>query len=435
MLTDRNTELTLLGAMISDRRTHNLVSELSESDFAEPETREIYRVIVRMVAAKEPINLAIMDAETGGALTNTLLEAIQLAPTAVFAPYHAQAIKEASVRRQVSDLASGLYRDMGDHTVDLSACLEHTKKRLSELNAGKRQDWVEAPELADATFAWLESLSRGEVKPVQSGIVDLDRLIGGFFPGELTIIGAKPGTGKTVMGMLVAINAAKSGFKVGVLNIEMLNTQYGTRIISNLGQVDATKLRMGRFDAEDWESILRATRELSKLSASFLFSTRHIEDLVSAIHDKALDLLVVDYMQLVRTKQAFESERLRMGHISWALKELAVDKRIPIIAMSQLRRPDAGSSDKMPTMRDLRESGNLEADADGIILLHEPSSERDPYVYRDDKGSLEAWQKKGLRYICVKVEKQRQGAVGTVPVLFDARHMRYLGIERKGGPA
>lgn len=426
---NRNAELIVIGTLMTDPRALKVLTDLSPQDFTDPELRAVFKAITDLTTQNKPVSLPILDDVTKGSLTDTLLDASTQATSPVLMPHHVEAIREAAVRRQVSDMAVSLHRDMSDRAIDLPACLESVRSKLGGMSTS-RHEWISAQELATDTSAWLESLSKGEVKPVASGIPDIDNLIGGFYPGELTVVGAKPGTGKTVFGMLVGLHSALKGLKVGILNLEMLSTQYGSRIVSNLGLVDAMKLRKGTFDEDDKANIAGAIKTLSSLPATFMFNTRHIEDLVGAVKNTDLDLLVVDYLQLVRTKQAFESERLRMAHISWALKELAVDMRIPIIAMSQLRRPDAGSTDKMPSMRDLRESGNLEADADGIILLHEPVSDKDPYVYKDDRPHIEAWKKQGYRYICLKVEKQRQGAVGTIPVLFDARHMRYVGIER-----
>lgn len=420
---NREAELAVIGAIMNGGRV-----DISPDDIGSPDLRSLYKVMAGMRDAKKKIDLVTLNDETGDTMTDTIIEAMRCG-TPSMGQYYANIVKEYAVRRFLADWSGQLNRDVSDRSTDVQACLENAKQKLTSLSLTKGQ-WITASELSSATMAYLEKLSTGTIRPIGSGISDIDKLIGGFYPGELTVIGAKPGAGKTVFGMVMALDAAKKGKRVGILNLEMLDTQYGARIVSNLGGVDAMKLRKGNLDPDDWEQVLQAIKELSKLPAAFLFNARYIEELVSAVRQVDLDVLVVDYLQLVRTRQNLESERLRMAHISWALKELAVDKRIPVIAMSQLRRPDPSADNKMPSMRDLRESGNLEADADGIILLHEPADERDPYVYRDDKQHLENWKKNGLRYICMKVEKQRQGAVGTVPVLFDANKMRYVGIER-----
>lgn len=422
---NRDAELSVVGSLMKGYTT-----TLTEDDFTDKDLRTAYKAIQRLKDSGKPADLVTLDKETGNVITVLLIEA-QGAGIPGLLRHHEGIIRECSVRRRASEIAREIYKAMGERFNDPDTVIESAKQQLDDLNAGLRHEWTSAEELANSTVAWLEKLSKGEIVPVNSGLKSLDRLIGGFFPGELTIVGAKPGTGKTVFGMTLALDAAKRGKRVGVMNLEMLDSQYGTRIFSNLAQVDSMNLRTGNISAEDWRLLTSCAQVLKHLPASFMFSTRYIEDLRNAVKDKDLDLLVVDYMQLMRTRQNFESERLRMGYVSWALKELAIEMRIPVVVMSQLRRPDASAADKMPSMRDLRESGNLEADADGIILLHEPASTKDPYVHNDDKQAFEDWKKQGLRYIAMKVEKQRQGNVGTIAALFDGAHMRYREILRQ----
>lgn len=425
ILSNPEAEMSVIGAMMQ-----GAACDLTADDFTDKDLRAVFKAIQRQRADKAPTDMVTLNSATSGAYTQTLIQALRAAAPSL-AQHHASLVRECSVRRRASDIARALYNDMNQRLSDPDSTIESTRKKLLDLMGGQRQEWTSAEDLAKATYTWLEQLSKGEIKPVGTGINDLDALIGGFYPGELTIIGAKPGTGKTVFGMVMALEAARKGRKVGVMNLEMLDAQYGSRIFSNLGQVNAMSLRKGAISQEEWQQIAQAAGELTKLPAAFLFNSRYLEDLIAAVRTKELDLLVVDYMQLVQTRQKFESERLRMGHISWALKELAIEMRIPVVAMSQLRRPDVGAADKMPSMRDLRESGNLEADADGIILLHQPESVKDNYVYPPDRENFEIWKKKGLRYIAMKVEKQRQGSVGVVSVLFEGARMRYLEIERR----
>ena len=425
VLANRNAEIAVIGALLRGAQC-DLVAE----DFTDHQLRAVFTAIENQRLDSKPVDLVSIDTATGNQYTDLLIEAGgQGIPSLV--QHHARMVRECSTRRRAGDLARDLYKAITQPFSEPDAVIEDTRRKLLDLMGGERQEWTSAAELAKATHTWLEALSKGEVQPVGTGIRTLDGLIGGLYPGELTIVGAKPGVGKTVFGMVAALEAAKLGKRVGVMNLEMLDSQYGTRIIANLGGVNAMNLRKGTISQEEWADINQAMATLSKMPAAFMFKSRYIEDLRAAVRNRELDLLIVDYMQLMRTRQNFESERLRMGHVSWALKELAIENRIPVVVMSQLRRPDANSVDKMPTMRDLRETGNIEADADGIILLHEPASTKDPYVYQDDKQGFETWKKQGLRYIAMKVEKQRQGQIGTVSVLFDGAQMRYREIVRK----
>ena len=423
----KDAELAVIGALIQDERAYAYTSPLTAKDFTVPELRAVFDKLNELHNIGKKTDMITLCSELPG-LETVLMDSMRYYTTTVLTPSHVDIIREASTRRKASELAINLHRNMGDNSVDMMAYLSDFNRKISELGAVK-SDWETCSDVFQSTLKWVEQQAKGKIVPY-SGINNLDDLTGGFFPGELTIIGARPGTGKTVLGMLVALNAAKQGLRVGMLNLEMLDTQYGQRLISHISGVDGMKLRKGKLEDTDWPLILQAASELSKLPIAFQFTTRYIEDLVAELQNQKLDVLIVDYIQLLRTRQKIESERLIIGHISWQLKKLAVDKRIPVIALAQLRRPATGMDGKMPTMSDLRESGNLEADADGIILMHQPLSSSDPYVHKLDKTGFENWKEQGLRYICLKVEKQRNGRLGIAPVLFDPPKMRYLGIER-----
>ena len=428
----REAELAVIGALIEDPRAFPHTMLLTAKDFTTPELRTAFEKLHEMHNEGRKTDMITLCSELPG-MDDVFLDAMRRYTSTVLTPSHVEIIREASIRRKAGEMAMKLHKDMGDNSVDTQACLADFGKKLVELGAVKQTEWQNGGDVFQSTLKWIEEQSKGKIMPY-SGINNLDDLTGGFFPGEMTIIGAKPGTGKTVMGMLIALNAARQGLRVGVLNLEMLDTQYGQRLISHISGVDGMKMRKGKVDDADWPLIVQAASELSRLPLAFQFTTRYIEDLVAEVQNQKLDLLIVDYIQLMRTRQKIESERLIIGHISWQLKKLAVDKRIPVIALAQLRRAANGMEGRMPSMSDLRESGNLEADADGIILMHQPLSSDDPYVHKDHKNGFNAWKEQGMRYICLKVEKQRNGRTGIAPVLFDPPKMRYVGFYNGGRP-
>jgi replicative DNA helicase len=379
-----------------------------------------------MAQEKKPIDLVTADAF--GLDVSLLINACKYADSPLFVKNYAEIVREHSNRRRFSWLLRDFYEKAGDRMSDAVALAGELKAKLSDIGTSKRHEWLTAQSVAMNTYKLLEEKAK-QGNGVKSGIVDLDRLLGGFFPGELTIIGAQPGAGKSVIGMLIALNAAKAGKKSGLLSLEMADTQYGQRLFSHLSGVDGMKMRKGELQDDDWPRILEAMQELSHLDTAFTFAIRYVEDFIAAVADKPLDIIIVDYIQLLRTRQRIDTERLIIGHISWQLKALSVDKRVPVIALAQLRRPEQGAN-KMPTMRDLRESSNLESDADGIILLYQPENERDPSVFSEHKDAFKRWREQGLIYTVLKVEKQRNGAVGQIPLLFNPSKMRYEGIAK-----
>ena len=195
--------------------------------------------------------------------------------------------------------------------------------------------------------------------------------------------------------------------------------------------IDGMKLRRAELTEEDWCSIADVVSPLANLPIQFLFTTRTVEDLrrecQRMVEKGELDMLIVDYLQLMHTAKNIKEEHLRVGYISKSLKDMATDFNIPIIALAQVNRDTDG---QMPTLKSLKASGDIEQDADGVIFLHRPSSSQDPYVDPRDREYFDLYEQRELTYICIGVAKQRQGAVGKACVLFDSKHMRYYPIER-----
>lgn len=419
-----NAELAVIGCVLMDPRARKVLNDLTPADFGNPERSKVFDALQRMAAERRPIDL--VTAGAAGMDVGILTSACEKVGSPLFVKNYAEIVKDASIRRTLGWVARDLYEKSA--TGDTAELIAEAKKRLGEIGTPQRHEWYSTRDVALNTYSLLEEKAKGG-NGVKSGITDLDRLLGGFYPGELTIIGAQPGAGKSVIGMLIALNAAKAGKKSGLLSLEMADTQYGQRLFSHMTGVDGMRMRKGELGEDDWPKIHEAMGELSKLDTAFTFSTRYVEDFVSSASDKPLDIVVVDYIQLLRTRQRIETERLIIGHISWQLKMLAVDKKMPVIALAQLRRPEQGVN-RMPSMRDLRESSNLESDADGIILLYQPESAKDPSVFSDHREAWAKWREHGLIYTVLKVEKQRNGAVGQIPLLFNPAKMRYEGIAK-----
>lgn len=417
-------ELSVIGAMLQSETAIKKAQALTAGDFENTGLSKAFDAIQALYLDKRKADLVTAGQKLPG-LEALLVDAVQACPSPIIVDSHIEVVKEQSIRRQAQAIASRLYNSMQDQSLDSSAAISEARQSLSDLGTARNVQWLSSADIANSTLRWLEQPRDKGI--VSSGVPDIDRLIGGFFPGEMTVVGARPGTGKTVFGMLIAMAAAKKGQRAGVVNLEMLESQYGQRLISYIGGIDGMKMRKREID-DLWPQIVQAAGELSKMVTDYQFTARYIEDLIPAVMDSDIEILVIDYLQLLRTRKNIDQERLIVGHISWQLKQLAVNKRIPIVVLSQLRRPE--QDNKMPTMRDLRESGNIEADADGIILLHEPIDKKDPYVHKIDKEFYDGWKEQGYRYIAMKVEKQRNGALGTVAVLFEPSKMRYSTIDR-----
>ena len=414
-----------------------VLSEVSEADFYYVEHQKLFRAMQVASVEHKHVDFITVDAALGklfpaeeGNLITKLLGTVTGNGYYNHVEDYIQIVRELSFRRQRIQAADDIAARLRDPMVDIGEILE---KMRSESNKApiREHKWQTMTDIAMTTFEYIEKRSKGEITAITTGISNVDTLVGGFFGGELTIIGARPSVGKSAFGANIALEAARRGYKVGVVSREMTDVQFGQRMFSREGHVSGTKLRNATIDEEDWMSIAECLGRLTTLPIAFTLEIKTVEELRSEVQRKTeageMDMLIVDYLQLMGTQRKFKDEHLRVGYISKHLKDMAVDFNIPVIALAQVNRETDG---QMPTLKSLRASGDIEQDADGVIFLHRPSSESDPYVDPRDREYFSMYERQELTYICIGVAKQRQGQIGKACVLFDAAHMRYLPIDR-----
>jgi replicative DNA helicase len=271
------------------------------------------------------------------------------------------------------------------------------------------QDLIDASQLVKISLERLEFLyaNKGDVTGVASGFFDLDKLTSGFQPGELVIVAARPSMGKTAFSLNLAMSAALREKKsVAYFSVEMGKEQLMTRMLASEGMIPLSQLRSGNIDENSWSKLINAAAKLSE-APIFIDDTSAISPFdirAKARRLKAkggLDLIIVDYLQLMSMKQKVESREREVSEISKLLKGLARELKIPVIALAQLNRGVEGRSDRRPLLSDLRESGSIEQDADVIMMLY-----REEYYDRDTP------EIKGLAEVIIG--KQRNGPTGTV---------------------
>lgn len=436
----KDAEEAVIGIMLTSTRTaEDKVGELSDKDFYYENHAKIYRGIQAVVAKREKVDLITVDAALGGlyplelpVLSEVMVECARTRGqfgTSGLENY-IRIVKELSTRRRSIRSFEGLVAQLKDPTRNIAEILEQMRVESGNIAQG-RFKWQTMQDVLLATYEYLENRQSGQIKSITTGIGNIDSLIGGFFGGELTVIGARPSVGKSAFGANIALSAARNGFKVAVVSREMTDIQYGARMISHEAWVDGMKMRKGDIEVEDWTKIADSMAELGPLPIEFMFNVRTVEELAVEVQRKVergeLDMLIVDYLQLMETQRQFRQENLRVGYISTTLKHLATDCNIPVIALAQVNRDTDG---QMPTLKSLKASGDIEQDADGVIFLHRPSHAGDPYVDPRDRDYFGVYEQKNLTYLCIGVAKQRQGATGKACVLFDPSYMRYIEIDR-----
>ena len=208
----------------------------------------------------------------------------------------------------------------------------------------------------------------------------------------------------------------------------MIASQIGQRILADASGVNGMRLRMPKqIKDNEWSKLTQGLSDWAVLPMTFLFS-REIEEICTQArlqHERGkCDMLIVDYIQLLTTRQSFEADRLRIGYISKQLKHLSTDLKIPVIALAQVARQNSGAA-SLPRLDSLKGSGNMEEDADNVILMHRAETKDDDALADDERAAFDNITSKGCKLILLNVAKQRQGRTGITSAIFDPRYMRY----------
>ena len=430
-------EHAVIALLTGSEKYAEYAQQLTSEDFHDADAKAVFAAIVALRNAGKPASLVTISDElirtTGGdsALIKAMNWKAQHGLEGFAIKTHIETLKSCRLRRDLFSLLDSAKDSLMDANNDTTSVLDATRQRMRNLVI-TGQDWQSMQNVLLATFEKLERRANGEEKPMPSGIRGLDNLTSGFHKGELTIIGARPAVGKSALGMFVALSAARQGHKVGVISLEMTDDQYGARVLGSASNIGPSKLRGGTLDADDWAALADSMELHGGLSINFQFNVRYIEDLrmeaQKLVDSQELDLLVIDYLQLLQSRQRFQKDFERIGYVSRCIKQMSTDFKIAIIALAQVGRSADGS---MPSLSELRGSGEIEQDADNVIFLHRCEDDSDRYVHPSDVGSVGALQEKGMQYMVVNVAKQRQGQTGMTPVIFDPARMHFTTIARR----
>ena len=359
-----------------------------------------------------------------------LLEIINSVPTASNVDYYIKIVNEKAVLRSLINTATSIVSDayMGDST--LNETLDDAERKiLNVVKNRKTSEFKPIQEALSVAQSNLEKLSEngGDITGVPSGFYDLDRVTTGFHPNELIILAARPGMGKTAITLNIAVNVAMSTKKnVAIFNLEMGAEQLAMRMISSTGQIDGYKLRTGKLEHNDWKRVNEAISQLAdtyiKIDDTPGISIGEIRAKCRrlAASEEGLSLILIDYLQLVSTTSKYAGNRQQeVSEISRALKTLALELEVPIIACAQLSRAVEGREDKRPLMSDLRESGSIEQDADIVAFL-----------YRDDYYNKEARMDDNNSVVEFIIGKNRSGITKTIELLFKKNTSTFIGYKK-----
>lgn len=421
-------ELCVLGSLLQDSSCTGLLDELTENDFTMPEYQAVFAAMKRLRSKRHAIDIMTVGSELGEMVQFVqpalLLDAVRRVPTTVNVRHYADIVRERTSRRDLRDLCSRTLGMLGEH--DAGDAIDAAMTEMRGMLGGK-STWVSFGDVMMSTFDMVEAISRGELKSIPTPLPDLNAMTaGGLRKGELTILAAGTGQGKSALALDIARHAAQKGYSVGVVSREMGKEQYGLRAYAALTGIETGQmLRAKKLTAEQWTLLADVLNDSGSIPLHFTFSAPTVEDVRrEAQRRKELDMLIVDYVQILGAKNSYASEHLRVSHISRQLKEIALDMNIPVLALSQFRRPAGGQAGR-PTLSDLKESGSLENDADNVWLISRPKSDDDQDIPPQYVGWVQAAEQMGDRFLLLEVAKQRMYSPGMVGVCFSPSRMTF----------
>lgn len=443
----RELEEAVLGAMMLERDKINLVIDiLSEKHFYVPEHQYIFKAIKSVYNATQlPVDLLTVNNElrnqgeldiAGGSyylaqLTNKVASAANI-------EFHARILNQKFVQRELIRVSGEISVEAYNDAKDSFEMLDDSERKLYEIkNAGLKRSFQDVGTLMERAMKELEERSahgNDGITGVATGFSDLDKITNGFQPSDLIIIAARPAMGKTAFALSMLRNAAVDFKKsVMIFSLEMADVQLVNRLISGEAEIPSDKIRKSDLNEVEWQRLHSKTNALAE-SNIFIDDTPQLNifDLNAKcrrVHSQhGLDLVVVDYLQLLRHETKSQGNREQeIAFISRSLKGLAKELNVPVIALAQLSREVEKRQNKRPQLSDLRESGSIEQDADMVMFLY-----RDEYYTKMGlaDAAADAFNNHGIQGLTeIIIGKHRHGATGSAFTKFEAEYSKFRDLE------
>lgn len=431
-------EMVVLGSMLLDPSVIGSVLEVigpAGEDFTQQRHAAIYRVLVEHYDKGRPIELAAthaalrrlgIDDDCGG--PDYLIRLAEGVASPASGPYYARLVRDAGTRRRLIEAGLSIARGAADSsTRDIGEQLDAAEAAVFRI-AIQRERHDAAQTIGDALQDAYERLEQQEgsgMTGLATGFYDLDARLHGLHRGDLVLLAARPSVGKTALSLNIAQHVAAAGRRVVLFSMEMSREQIGMRLMASMAGVDAQRIRRNQLSEDEY-------RRLQSAVAAAVDSAMLIDDTPGltplALRAKArrlaakggLDLVVLDYLQLMSESGRRESRQVEVAAISRALKALARELNVPVLCLSQLNRKPEDRTNQRPRMSDLRESGAQEQDADVVLMLH-----REDYAHRGEDGYEPTHEAE------VIIEKQRQGPTGSVRLAWNSDTMTFHNLERR----
>ncbi|HYH95489.1 replicative DNA helicase [Hyalangium sp.] len=437
VLEDLAAERAVLGAVLADNTLLANVAEVVHSDdFSSPQHGAIFSAMLKLDSTQRQVDhltlaeelkvLGQLAAVGGPAYLMTLDQGVPYTHNVV---QYAEIVRDQALRRRLANVGREILEMASQETGDVEVILDESERKLFNLAEKRREGDLRAvSELMEQTLDLLDKMkaSSSGVTGLSTGYVDLDMQLTGLHPGELIILAARPGIGKTSLAMNIAMHAAlKEEKAVAIFSLEMPADQLLMRLLASSARVDMKKLRGGRLTPHDEE-------KFQEMAGALYNAPIYIDDSGGLSpfdlrakarrlkqKDPRLSLIVIDYLQLMHQKGKVESRQLEVSEISRSLKQLAKELEVPVMALSQLNRKVEERKGGKPMLSDLRESGSIEQDADVVMFIHRED--------QDDGGpdGEEAAKARTVIPVELIVAKQRNGPVGSIDLVFLSEFTRF----------
>ncbi|MCY4577890.1 MAG: replicative DNA helicase [Chloroflexi bacterium] len=441
---DASAEESVIGSILIDGESlSRITSFLRPQDFYGEKNRWCFEAFlslfergdaINQVTVAHELNLRNRLEELGGSAY--LSHLVMVVPTSVHIEYYARIVQRTSIMRQLIDVG-GRIAEIGYHEsdADTDRALATAEDMLFRIRAGRGSgDFVHIREVLDTYMeesAALHGPDAAHISPVPTGFPGLDNLLGnGMQRSDMIVVAARPSLGKSTLAFNIARAAADSGNRVGVFSLEMSRDQIGMRLLASEANVDSYRIRIGLLSNDEESRLLDAIGVLSDLPI-YIDDTpiQTIVDMRGKARrlqsERGLDLVIVDYLQLIGGSGRIDNRAQEMGEISRSIKGMARDLDIPVIACSQLSRAIEQRPNHRPLLSDLRESGSIEQDADVVAFIHR----EDVYVSREDWEKRNPTEPYPQNIAEIIFAKHRNGPIGTVPLYFRNDLVRFESLE------
>ena len=410
-MSDEELEKAMLYYLIYEQEDY----VLDETDFAFERNKRIIKAINELKAEKKEISIISLQSKISANNKQVIeyLTSLSEYVYATTADYIYNQVIELSKKRKLMELLQKSITELME-AENIDIFMQDKIKqinKIAEINE-KEQTFVEQV-VETSTEIEKNTLQKPDYT-LYTGITDLDKMICGLHKQELTIIGARPGVGKTTLALQIAEHIAERGTETAIISLEMSDTQVIQKLISRRARINSYKMRMGTLETKELEQIGIVSAEIAELPIHLITKARtiqHIENIARKLKNKNnLGLMVIDYIQLIKNKGKFNSREQEVADITRTLKLLSLELNIPIVGLCQLNRNAARQE---PTLADLRESGAIEQDADNILFLYQEAESTETVVD-----------------ITLKLAKQRAGETGKIDLKFNKANSEFKGVMR-----